>query len=63
MKVRNCTTGELFSVPPPGFILTPKGGTVSHSLGGTVSNFIFALCFFVFSISGANCGIFKHKID
>ena len=36
MKVRNWTTGELFSVPP-------KSGTVSNSQGGTISNFYFAL--------------------
>ena len=63
MKVRNYTTGELFSVPPQGSIFCPppKSGIVPNSLCGTVPGSLFALGFPIF---GANCGIKKnHKIN
>ena len=54
MKVRNCTTAELFSVPPQGAFLPPQSGAVSNSQGGTISNFHFALCFPYLGLIGAS---------
>ena len=61
MKVRNCTAGELFSVPPQGSISAPQKWYIFNSPGGTVSNFHFALCFPIF---GTNWGIsWKQNIN
>ena len=62
VKFRNCTTRKLFSGAPQGCILPPprESGTVPNSLGGTFSNFIFALCF---PICETSCGFFGFSKD
>ena len=59
-KVRNCTTGEWFSVPSQKYVhfCPPRSGTVPNSLVCTVSNFFFVPCFPIF---GGNYAFFGFK--